>query len=159
MVHRRDQFRASKVMVERAITNPKIRVEWNTEVVDVLGDDFITGLCLKDSLTGRLREVECGGLFVAIGHTPNTDFLRGQLDLHATGYVVTPSPWRTNTSVPGVFAAGDAMDAYYRQAITAAGIGCMAALEAERWMAHQHVEGAVPPVLETAEAPSTLSLD
>jgi thioredoxin reductase (NADPH) len=158
MLHRRDTFRASKVMAERALSNPRIRVEWNTEVVDVLGDDFITGVKLRDTMSGQIRELECGGLFVAIGHTPNTDFLRGQVGLHSTGYIVTPSPWRTLTTVPGVFAAGDAMDSYYRQAITAAGTGCMAALEAERWMAHEHVAGAVAPVLETAEAPSTLAL-
>jgi thioredoxin reductase (NADPH) len=157
ILHRRDQFRASKVMVDRALENPKIRVEWNTQVTDVLGDDFITGVRVKDTRTGATREIECGGLFVAIGHTPNTEFLRGQIALHPTGYIVTPSPWRTCTSVPGVFAAGDAMDSYYRQAITAAGTGCMAALEAERYMAHHDVKGAMPPVLETAEAPTTLA--
>ena len=158
LLHRRDSFRASKVMADRALSNPKIRVEWNTEVVDVMGDDFITGLKLRDTLTSQTRELSVAGLFVAIGHTPNTDFLKGQVALHPAGYIVTPSPWRTCTSVPGVFAAGDAMDSYYRQAITAAGTGCMAALEAERWMAHEHVEGAVAPVLETAEAPSTLAM-
>jgi thioredoxin reductase (NADPH) len=158
ILHRRDSFRASRVMVDRAMANPRIRVEWNTEVTDVLGDDFITGLRLRDTVTGATREMECAGLFVAIGHTPNTEFLKGQVALHPTGYIVTPSPWRTCTTVAGVFAAGDAMDSYYRQAITAAGTGCMAALEAERWMAHAHVEGAAPPVLDTAEAPSTLSL-
>ena len=158
LLHRRDSFRASKVMADRALTNPKIRVEWNTEVIDVMGDDFITGLKLRDTVTGTTRELDVAGLFVAIGHTPNTDFLKDQVALHPAGYIVTPSPWRTCTSVPGVFAAGDAMDSYYRQAITAAGTGCMAALEAERWMAHEHVEGAVAPVLETAEAPSTLAM-
>lgn len=158
IIHRRNQFRASRVMADRVLNNPKIRVEWNTEVVDVLGDDFITALRLRDTVTGQVRELECSGLFVAIGHTPNTDFLQGQVGLHSTGYIVTPSPWRTVTTVPGVFAAGDAMDSYYRQAVTAAGTGCMAALEAERWMAHEHVEGAAAPVLETAEAPSTLAL-
>lgn len=158
ILHRRDTFRASKVMADRALSNPKIRVVWNTEVIDVMGDDFITGLKLRDVVTGQIRELEVAGLFVAIGHTPNTDFLKGQVALHPAGYIVTPSPWRTCTSVPGVFAAGDAMDSYYRQAITAAGTGCMAALEAERWMAHEHVEGAVAPVLETAEAPSTLAM-
>jgi len=159
IVHRRDEFRASKVMAQRVLENPKIRVEWNSRVVDVIGDDFITGLRLADTQSGDERTIEVGGLFVAIGHTPNTDFLKGQIDLEPTGYVITPSPWRTCTSVPGVFAAGDVMDAYYRQAITAAGTGCMAALEAERWLAHQHVAGAQPPVLETAEAPSTLEVD
>jgi thioredoxin reductase (NADPH) len=153
LVHRRDEFRASRVMVERAMANPKIRVEWNTRVVDVVGDEFITGLRLADTATGETRELEVGGLFVAIGHTPNTAFLDGQVDLHPSGYIKTPEPWRTCTSVPGVFAAGDVMDSYYRQAVTAAGTGCMAALEAERWLAHEGVEDAVPPVLETSEAP------
>lgn len=158
ILHRRDKFRATKVMADRVLTNPRIRVEWNTEVVDVIGNDAITGITLRDTVTGQTRHMECGGLFIAIGHTPNTDFLQGQIGLHSTGYIVTPSPWRTCTTVAGVFAAGDAMDSYYRQAVTAAGTGCMAALEAERWMAHEHVDGAVAPVLETAEAPSTLAL-
>lgn len=151
IIHRRDAFRASKVMIDRALSNPKIRVEWNTQVVDVLGDDFITGLRLRDARTGVEREMDVGGLFVAIGHTPNTAFLGGQVDMHPSGYVRV-APGRTCTNVPGVFAAGDVMDDYYRQAITAAGTGCMAALEAERWLAHQGVEEAEPPVLETAEA-------
>ncbi|MBW3628763.1 MAG: thioredoxin-disulfide reductase [Gemmatimonadetes bacterium] len=152
IIHRRDHFRASKVMAERALANPKIRVEWNTEVADVLGENEITGLRLKDSRTGEEREIEVGGLFVAIGHTPNTAFLQGQLDTSAHGYILTPCPWRTETSVPGVFAAGDVIDDYYRQAITSAGTGCMAALEAERWLSHQGVDEAQPPVLETAES-------
>jgi thioredoxin reductase (NADPH) len=154
IVHRRDSFRASKVMAERVLANPKIRVEWNTQVVDVLGDDFITGVRLEDTATGEQRTLECAGLFVAIGHTPNTGFLAGQLALQDKGYLATPEPWRTVTSVPGVFAAGDVMDAYYRQAVTAAGTGCMAALEAERWLAHHGVEEAQPPVVESAEAPT-----
>lgn len=156
LIHRRDSFRASKVMAERVLSHPKIRVEWNTQIVDVLGGDEITGLRVKDTITGTERELAVGGLFVAIGHTPNTDFMKGQVDLEPSGYVMTPSPWRTVTSVPGVFAAGDVMDAYYRQAITAAGTGCMAALEAERWLAHHHVAGAEVPVLETADAPSAM---
>ncbi|MFL5579566.1 MAG: NAD(P)/FAD-dependent oxidoreductase, partial [Gemmatimonadaceae bacterium] len=156
IVHRRDSFRASKVMAERVLSNPKVRVEWNSRVVDVLGGDEITGLRVADMATGAERELSVGGLFVAIGHTPNTDFLKGQVELEPSGYVKTPSPWRTVTSVPGVFAAGDVMDAYYRQAITAAGTGCMAALEAERWLAHHHVGGAQVPVLETADAPSAM---
>jgi thioredoxin reductase (NADPH) len=150
VIHRRDSFRASKVMADRALNNPKIRVEWNTAVADVVGDEFITALILEDTATRERRKLEVGGLFVAIGHTPNTAFLGGQLELHPTGYVKV-SAGRTCTSVPGVFAAGDVMDDYYRQAITAAGTGCMAALEAERWLAHQGVEEAVPPLLETAE--------
>jgi thioredoxin reductase (NADPH) len=151
LIHRRDSFRASKIMADRVLGNPKIRVLWNSEVTDVLGGDFITGLRLRDTLTGAERELEVGGLFVAIGHTPNTAFVQNQIDLHSNGYIKV-SPGRTCTSVDGVFAAGDAMDDYYRQAITAAGTGCMAALEAERWLAHQGVEHAVSPVLETAEA-------
>lgn len=150
IIHRRDSFRASKVMADRALANPKIRVEWNTQVADVLGDDFVTGLLLEDAETGERREMEVGGLFVAIGHTPNTAFLGGQLDLTEHGYVRTPHAWRTRTSVDGVFAAGDVMDDYFRQAITAAGTGCMAALEAERWLALHEGIGE-DPVLETAE--------
>jgi len=151
IIHRRDSFRASKVMAERALSNPKIRVEWNSEAVAVLGDDFITGVRLRGVATGEERDLAVGGLFVAIGHTPNTAFLKGKLQLHSNGYVKV-LPGRTATSVEGVFAAGDAADDYYRQAITAAGTGCMAALEAERWLAHRGVEEAVPPVLDTAEA-------
>jgi thioredoxin reductase (NADPH) len=151
IIHRRDSFRASPVMADRALTNSKIRVEWNKQVVGVHGDDFITGVRLRDTVTGAESDLALCGLFVAIGHTPNTVFVRGQLDLHETGYIKV-SPGRTCTSVPGVFAAGDVVDDYYRQAITAAGSGCMAALEAERWLAHRGVADAVPPVLETAEA-------
>lgn len=138
VVHRRDEFRASKVMADRVLRHPKIRVEWNTVVTEVLGDDFITGLRLRDTVTGREREMEAGGLFVAIGHAPNTEFLAGQLQTTSSGYIVTPTPWRTATSVEGVFAAGDVIDEYFRQAITSAGTGCMAAIEAERWLAHHH---------------------
>jgi len=152
IIHRRESFRASKVMADRVLANPKIRVEWNTEVTDVLGTEFVTGLRLRDTVTGQEREMAVGGLFVAIGHTPNTAFLGDQLELSPKGYIRVPSPWRTATSVDGVFAAGDVMDDYYRQAITAAGTGCMAALEAERWMAHHGVAEAEPPVLETAES-------
>jgi thioredoxin reductase (NADPH) len=136
IVHRRDELRASKIMAERAIANPKIRFEWNSLVTEVYGDDVITGIRLHDVRSGEERDLEVGGLFVAIGHSPNTGFLEGVVDLKANGYVATPTPWRTQTSVPGVFAAGDVMDDYYRQAVTAAGTGCMAALEAERWLAH-----------------------
>lgn len=140
IVHRRDSFRASKVMADRVLEHPKIRVEWNAQVIDVLGDEFITGVRVSDTLTGAVRDITCGGMFVAIGHTPNTAFLGGQLALHDNGYIVTPDSWRTTTSVEGVFACGDVMDSYYRQAVTAAGTGCMAALEAERWLAHHGIE-------------------
>ncbi len=152
VIHRRDELRASKVMADRALSNPKIRFAWNSEVIEVLGDDAITGVRLRDTVTGAERELEVGGLFVAIGHKPNTDFLGGQLSLSPHGYILTPTPWRTTTSVPGVFAAGDVIDDYYRQAVTSAGTGCMAALDAERWLAHEHVGDAVSPVLETAES-------
>lgn len=149
IVHRRDEFRASKVMVDRVMANPKVRVEWNALVVEVLGDEFITAVRVQDTNTKEEREIECGGMFVAIGHTPNTAFLGGQVGLHDNGYIVTPDGWRTNTSVRGVFAAGDVMDSYYRQAVTAAGTGCMAALEAERWLAH-HADAAAPALEEGA---------
>ncbi len=137
IIHRRDELRASRIMAERAIESEKITFAWNTVVTEVLGDDVITGLQLKDVHSGEKRELEVGGLFVAIGHSPNTGFLKGVVELKDNGYVDTPIPWRTQTSVPGIFAAGDVMDDYYRQAVTAAGTGCMAALEAERWLAHR----------------------
>ena len=152
VIHRRDQFRASPIMADRVLNHPKIRVLWNTRVVEVLGYDHITGVRVADTQSGAEREIELGGLFIAIGHTPNTAFLEGQVELYPSGYIRTPEAWRTQTSVPGVFAAGDVMDSYYRQAITAAGTGCMAALEAERWLAH-HGFGE-SPLLETAEAPA-----
>ncbi len=136
LIHRRDELRASKIMQQRAFDNPRIRIEWNTVVTDVRGDEVVERLGLRDTLTGKDRDLSVGGLFVAIGHTPNTGFLGGQVALKPSGYIQTPTPWRTATSVPGVFAAGDVMDDYYRQAVTAAGTGCMAALEAERWLAH-----------------------
>jgi len=151
IIHRRDTFRASRIMAERALNHPKIRVEWNTQVIDVLGDDAITGLVLRDTVSGAERQIPIGGLFVAIGHTPNTAFLEGQLETTPGGYIVTKHAWRTETSIPGVFAAGDVIDDFYRQAITSAGTGCMAALEAERWLAHHDGLGA-SPVLETAES-------
>jgi len=135
VLHRRDALRASPIMAERAHQNPKVRFLWNTVVEEVLGDEEIRGLRVRDLVTGEEREMEVGGLFVAIGHEPNTEFLGGQLELEESGYLKLPVGWRTETSVAGVFAAGDVMDAYYRQAITAAGTGCMAALEAERWLA------------------------
>ncbi len=149
LIHRRDRFRASRTMADRVLTHPKISVRWNSSVVDVLGYDSITGLKLENTVTGAEAKLAVGGLFVAIGHTPNTAFLDGQIALHPNGYVQMPEAWRTVTSVPGVFAAGDAMDSYYRQAITAAGTGAMAALEVERWLAHQGLGQS--PLLETAD--------
>ncbi len=148
IIHRRDSFRASKVMAQRVLTHPKIRVIWNSRVSQVLGDDVITGVELTDTVTGATSTQELGGLFVAIGHAPNTKFLGDQLALTEHGYVKVTN-WRTATSVPGVFAAGDVIDDYYRQAITSAGTGCMAALEAERWLSHHGIGQS--PVLETSE--------
>ena len=136
VIHRREELRASKIMQDRAFAEEKIRFEWNQTVVEVLGDDVITGVLLRDTLTGEERELEVGGLFVAIGHDPNTGFLDGQVALKDNGFVETATSWRTETSVSGVFAAGDVMDDFFKQAVTAAGTGCMAALEAERWLAH-----------------------
>ena len=136
VIHRRDEFRASKVMAERVLQHPKIRVLWNKRVLEVLGMNEISGLRLEDTVSGAVSDVKVGGMFVAIGHTPNTEFLAGQLELKPNGYIKV-QPWRTATSVEGVFAAGDVMDDHYRQAVTAAGTGCMAALEAERWLAHR----------------------
>ncbi len=140
VIHRREELRASKIMQERAFAEEKIRFEWNQTVVDIVGDDVITGVLLRDTVTAEERLLEVGGLFVAIGHSPNTGFLNGQLTLKPNGFVETATLWRTNTSVPGVFAAGDVMDDFYKQAVTAAGTGCMAALDAERWLAHGGVE-------------------
>ena len=136
IIHRRDQLRASAIMQKRAFDDEKIEFLWNKVVTEVVGDDVITGLRLKDTVTGEETSLQAGGMFVAIGHTPNTGFLNGQVALKPNGYIELPTPWRTETSVPGVFAAGDVMDDYYRQAVSAAGTGCMAALDAERWLSH-----------------------
>jgi len=141
VIHRREELRASKIMQERAFAEEKIRFEWNQTVVDIVGDDVITGALLRDTVTAEDRLLEVGGLFVAIGHSPNTGFLNGQVTLKPNGFVETATLWRTNTSVPGVFAAGDVMDDFYKQAVTAAGTGCMAALDAERWLAHGGADG------------------
>jgi thioredoxin reductase (NADPH) len=137
MVHRRDELRASKIMADRALKNPKIQLEWNSTVVDVQGNDKdgVTGVTLQSTLDESRRELGAAGMFVAIGHTPNTQFLAGQIELSDKKYIKLTVPFRTNTSVEGVFAAGDVADDYYRQAVTSAGAGCMAALDAERWLA------------------------
>ena len=134
VVHRRDTLRASRVMAERALNNPKISFEWNATVDEVLGDDAVTGLRLTSTVDGSTREIAVDGVFVAIGHLPRTGFLRGQVTLDEAGYITVDEP-STRTSVAGVFACGDAVDHTYRQAITAAGSGCRAALDAERWLA------------------------
>jgi len=132
VVHRRDQLRASKIMQERAFAHEKIKFAWNTQVTEVLGEEKVSGLAVHDAVTGASRVLEVTGIFVAIGHVPNTHLVVGQLDLEDNGYVVTGPG--SATSVEGVFAAGDVQDHIYRQAITSAGSGCMAAIDAERWL-------------------------
>jgi thioredoxin reductase (NADPH) len=137
LVHRRDKLRASQIMQDRVLANPKVTPKWNRVVDEVLGNDKegVTGVRLKSTADGGHEELSASGVFMAIGHTPNTDFLNGQLALDEKGYIRWTKAARTNTSVEGVFAAGDVADSYYRQAVTAAGTGCMAALDAERWLA------------------------
>ncbi|MCB9758792.1 MAG: thioredoxin-disulfide reductase [Alphaproteobacteria bacterium] len=130
---RRDQLRASKIMQKRVFDNKKVEVLWNTELKDVHGDEVVTGIRVVDNTTGAERDIDLDGLFLAIGHKPNSDPFRGLLDADSVGYLKT-APDSTATKVPGVFAAGDVQDKVYRQAVTAAGSGCMAALEAERWL-------------------------
>ena len=136
IVHRRDEFRASKIMAERALTHDKVDVIWNTVVTAIHGESTVTGVTLEDTSTGESREFATNGVFVAIGHKPNTDIFENQLDRDENGYIVV-EPGTTLTSVEGVFAAGDVADHVYRQAVTAAGTGCMAAIDAERWLATQ----------------------
>lgn len=137
LVHRRDELRASKIMAQRAEENPKIELVWNSAVDEILGNDKsgVTGVRLKSTVDNGSVEKEVAGVFMAIGHTPNTRFLEGKLEMTPKKYLKWTVPFRTNTSVEGVFAAGDVADDYYRQAITAAGTGCMSALDAERWLA------------------------
>jgi thioredoxin reductase (NADPH) len=140
IIHRRDEFRASKIMQKRALDNPKIEVAWDSVVEEVLGDPKeggVVGVRVKNVSTGETREIACHGMFAAIGHKPNTDPFVGQLALDDVGYIEVARPGRTFTSVEGVFACGDAIDPTYRQAVTAAGTGCMAAIDAERWLAEQ----------------------
>lgn len=143
IVHRRDEFRASKIMAERALSNEKIDVKWNSVIDEVLGDDEngVTGVRIRSTVDeDKTEELEASGYFAAIGHTPNTDFLGGQVETNEKGYIIWQKPFRTFTSVEGVFASGDVADDYYRQAVTAAGTGCMAALDCERWLAAQGIE-------------------
>ena len=136
LVHRRDQLRASKIMQERALKHPKLEILWDTVLEDALGEDYLTGASLKNIKTGQVRQVEVAGLFYAIGHTPNTSIFNGQLDLDDAGYIKLKLGTQ-ETNIEGVFAAGDVHDHKYRQAITAAGTGCAASLEAERWLAEK----------------------
>lgn len=140
IVHRRDEFRASKIMAERALANEKIEVKWNSVIDEVLGNDEkgVTGVRIKNvEDDSNTEELEAAGYFAAIGHTPNTDFLNGQLETNDKGYLIWTESHRTYTSVPGVFAAGDVADDHYKQAITAAGSGCAAALDAEKWLVNE----------------------
>jgi thioredoxin reductase (NADPH) len=141
LVHRRDQLRASKIMRQRAMANHKIEIVWNHGVAEVLGDGHrLSGIQLQSTVDQSRRLLEVRGMFLAIGHTPNTGFLRGSLEMNDKGYIRLAQPFRTHASVAGVFAAGDVADDYYRQAITSAGTGCMAALDAERYLASQGIE-------------------
>jgi thioredoxin reductase (NADPH) len=133
VIHRRDELRASKIMQDRAFANPKIEFAWNTVVTDVLGDTKVAGLRAQDTVTGATSELPVTGLFVAVGHEPNSVLFKGQLELRENGYVQTREG-TSKTSVDGVFACGDVQDDYYRQAVTSAGSGCMAAIDAERWL-------------------------
>jgi thioredoxin reductase (NADPH) len=143
VIHRRDELRASKIMQDRAFANSKIEFRWNSVVTDVAGDGCVDLVRLRDTVTDDESELKVGGLFVAIGHDPNTKLVEGQLELDDNGYVVLPSAGSTRTSVEGVFAAGDVADHVFRQAVTAAGTGCMAAIEAERWIeARRHAAAA-----------------
>jgi thioredoxin reductase (NADPH) len=136
LIHRRDELRASKIMADRAIRNEKVEIVWNSVVEEVLGDETkVTGVRLKNIVEDTEQVVDCAGMFVAIGHTPNVSFLDGQVETNEAGYIQWKTPFRTYTSVEGVYAAGDVADDYYRQAITSAGTGCMAALDAERFLA------------------------
>lgn len=144
VIHRRDRLRASAIMQERAFANDKIRFRWNSVVEDVLGEDAVTGVRVRDTRTGRIDDVPVTGVFLAIGHVPRTELVRGQLDLDDAGYVRVEHP-TTRTNLPGVYACGDVVDHVYRQAVTAAGMGCMAALDAERYLA------GIEPVAEAAE--------
>jgi len=136
IIHRRDSLRASKIMQERVLAHDKIDLVWNSEVVEVLGEDYVTGVVVEDTKTGQRRNLPLEALFVAIGHQPNTGLFADQIDLDEASYIRV-EPGTTRTSLEGVFACGDAMDPHYRQAVTAAGSGCMAAIEAERWLAAQ----------------------
>ncbi len=137
LIHRRDSLRASKIMQDRALNNPKIEMLWNTAVTEIVGKDQLESISLQNTVTAERSSLAVAGLFIAIGHRPNTDVFKGVLDMEDSGYLIT-RPDSTYTNIPGVFACGDVKDHVYRQAITAAGSGCMAALDAERWLEQQH---------------------
>ncbi len=139
VIHRRDTLRASKIMQERALKHPKLKFEWNSEVEEVVGDDKgVTGAVVKNVKSGDKKKIDAAAVFVAIGHTPNTELFKGVLDMHPSGYLKV-HPGSTRTNVEGVFVCGDVADSYYRQAVTAAGTGCMAAIDVERWMIENNI--------------------
>lgn len=140
VIHRRDEFRASKIMADRVMKNPKVEIIFNAELVEVKGDNIVSSIVISDVKTGKKTEMPMDGVFIAIGHKPNTEIFKGVLEMNEVGYLLT-EPRSTYTSVPGVFAAGDVQDHVYRQAITAAGTGCMAAIDCERWLEKQEHEG------------------
>ena len=137
-MHRRDELRASKVMQERALNNAKIHFEWDSEIVELLGEEAVTGARIKNTKTGEEKEIAATGYFAAIGHSPNTAIFEGALDMNETGYLITHDD--VCTKIEGVYACGDVQDHVYRQAITAAGSGCMAAIRAERWLTVRGIE-------------------
>lgn len=143
VIHRRDQLRASKIMQDRAFANEKIKFRWNGEVTAITGDDRVTGVTVRDTRTGETSSLEVTGLFIAIGHDPRSELFAGQLETDTDGYLLVDAP-TTKTKVPGVFACGDVVDHVYRQAITAAGTGCAAAIDAERWLQDQDAAETVP---------------
>jgi len=146
LIHRRDELRASKIMAERAFADPKLEIIWNAEVASINGSESLESLTLRDTVTGEQSELPVTGLFIAVGHDPRSELLKGQVDLDENGYVVVEHP-STRTNLPGVFAAGDLVDHHYRQAVTAAGTGCAAALDAERYLAElDHAEAAAAAV-------------
>ena len=137
LIHRRDKLRASKIMQDRAMKNEKISFQWNSTLEEVIGDEIVTGIRLRNIQTNQTEDLSLSGVFIAIGHTPNTGLFKGQIDMDEQGYIRT-QPYRTTTNIPGVFASGDVQDSNYRQAITAAGSGCMAAIDAERYLEAAH---------------------
>jgi thioredoxin reductase (NADPH) len=157
LVHRRDQLRASKIMQERAFADPKLEFRWNAEVAEILGEDRLEGVRLRDTVTGETSTLDITGLFIAIGHDPRSELLHGQVDLDANGYVLVSHP-STATNLPGVFAAGDLVDHWYRQAVTAAGTGCAAALDAERYLADlDHAATVAPEAQVTRVEPAPVA--
>ena len=156
LIHRRDELRASKIMQERAFNDPKLEIIWNAEIAEINGDERLESVTLRDTVTGETRPLEVTGLFIAIGHDPRSELLTGQVDLDENGYVLAEHP-STRTNLPGVFAAGDLVDHNYRQAITAAGTGCAAALDAERYVAAlDHEASTAGDAKETAETVTEL---